>query len=106
MLAAAVLFDKQHPTNQFCGDQQLLGLAKRVGDRVASDSESDPAENRQDYEWEIHFWLDAFRLLETHLTPTRRDRWQAAIERNIRWFAGQVDAGVSMSKNLVLSPRR
>src|SRR5437660_101311 len=59
MLAAAVLYAKQHPANLSFGDRQKLELALTLGDLAAGHSEKDTAENKQDYEWEIHFWLDA-----------------------------------------------
>jgi hypothetical protein len=65
-------------------------LALQLGDRLAGLAEQDTAENKQDYEWEIHFWLDTFRLLESELDPPRRQRWQREIEKITRWFAGQV----------------
>lgn len=90
MLSAAVLYRKQHPANPFFGDKQKLELALQLGDRMASQSEQDLAENKQDYEWEIHFWLDTFRLLEAELGQQRRERWQREIEKITRWFVGQV----------------
>jgi hypothetical protein len=80
MLAAAVLYTKKHPANPSLGDKQKLDLALKLGDLFADQSEKDTAENKQDYEWEIHFWLDTFRLLETQLGNERRARWQREIE--------------------------
>lgn len=57
---------------------------------LATQAEADTAENKQDYEWEIQFWLDTFRLLESELGAERRARWQREIEKITRWFAGQV----------------
>ena len=57
MLSAAVLYAKRHPDNPSFGDKEKLELALRLGDLFARESEKDTAENRQDYEWEIHFWL-------------------------------------------------
>jgi hypothetical protein len=98
MLAATLLYAKQHPANAFYGDKKMLELALRLGDLVASNSDRDTSENRQDYEWEIHFWLDAFRLLEIQLDPERYDRWRMAIEKNIRWFAPQVHARIDFPR--------
>src|SRR5207247_5430527 len=75
MLAAAVLYTKQHPANPSAGDRKLLNLALQLGDLSAAASGKDTAENKQDYEWEIHFWIDTFRLLEPQLTPGRHARW-------------------------------
>jgi hypothetical protein len=91
MLAAAVLYTKQHPTNPSFGDKKKLALALELGDLYAAEAEKDTAENKQDYEWEIHFWLDTYRLLEGDLGAERRGRWRREIEKIIRWFAGAVD---------------
>jgi hypothetical protein len=91
MLAAAVLYTKQHPGNPAHGDKKKLQLALKLGDLAALASEKDTAENKQDYEWEIHFWLDSYRLLEAELGTERRARWRREIEKIVRWFAGQVE---------------
>ncbi len=98
MLAAAILYAREHPANPFHGDQKMLEMALEIGDIVARNSDQDPAEDRQDYEWEIHFWLDAYRLLEARLTPERRDRWRAALERNVRWFAAEAEARIDFPR--------
>src|SRR5262245_10506165 len=90
MLAAAVLYSKKHSANPGYGDEKYLALALQLGDRMAAQAEADMNENKQDYEWEIHFWLDTFRLLQSHLGANRADRWQREIEKITRWFAGQV----------------
>jgi cephalosporin-C deacetylase-like acetyl esterase len=95
MLAAAVLYKKQHPANPSFADKQKLELALALGDLAASLSEKDTAENKQDYEWEIHFWLDSYRLLEAELGAERRARWRKEIEKIVSWFAretaGRID---------------
>jgi hypothetical protein len=90
MLGAAVLYAKQHAANPSFGDKSKLELALRLGDLYASQSEKDINENKQDYEWEIHFWLDTMRLLDADLSAERRARWRREIEKMTRWFAGQV----------------
>ncbi|HEY7423998.1 MAG TPA: hypothetical protein VH682_07165, partial [Gemmataceae bacterium] len=90
MLAAAVLYTKQHPANPSFGDKKKLELALKLGDLAAAFSEKDTAENKQDYEWEIHFWLDTYRLLDADLGPQRRARWRKEIEKIVRWFVVQV----------------
>ena len=90
MLAAAVLYAKKHAANPAFGDAKKLALALQLGDLMAAAAEADTAENKQEYEWEIHFWLDTFRLLEPQLGAERRARWQREIEKITRWFAGQV----------------
>ena len=90
MLAAAVLFVKEDSANPSRGDRQKLELALKLGDLYADQAAADASENKQEYEWEIHFWLDTFRLLDNHLGTERRARWQREIEKITRWFAGQV----------------
>lgn len=92
LLAAAVLYSRPHPANPGYGDERLLDLAFRFGDVAAEQSERDDSQNRQDYEWTIHFWLDAYRLLDAKLSPERRARWRKQLERNVRWFAHQTEA--------------
>src|SRR5262249_44720641 len=87
MFAAAVLYSKQHPATPSFRDKKKLELALAFGDLFAAHSEKDTAENKQDYEWEIHFWLDTYRLLETELGAERRARWKKEIEKIVRWFA-------------------
>jgi hypothetical protein len=95
MLAAAVLYAKQHPANPAFGDKTKLALALKLGDLSAELSEKDTAENKQDYEWEIHFWLDTYRLLEPELGDERRARWRREFEKIANWFAretaGRID---------------
>lgn len=90
MLAAAVLYTKQHPANPSFGDKKLLDLALKLGDLAATAAEKDTAENKQDNEWEIHFWLDTYRLLDRELGDERRARWRREFEKIVAWFAVQV----------------
>ncbi len=98
MLAASVLYAKRHPANPKFGDKEMFELACQIGDRVAIDSDQDLTEDRQDYEWEIHSWLDAYRLLEAELPSERRDRWRASIEKNLRWFVPRVRARIEFPR--------
>ncbi len=98
MFAAAVLYAKQHPANPSFGDKRKLELALKLGDLQAEASEKDAAENKQHYEWEIHFWLDTYRLLEKELGPERRARWRREIEKITRWFAGEVAARIDFPR--------
>src|SRR5207249_8790210 len=86
MFAAAVLYAKRHPANPSFGDKKKLELALALGDLAAGVSEKDTNENKQDNEWEIHFWLDTYRLLENELGAERRARWKREIETIARWF--------------------
>jgi len=98
MLAAAVLYVHQHPDNDFFGDEKMLDMALQVGDYVADESLKDPEEDRQHYEWEIHCWLDSYRLLEARLTHERRNHWRRALEQNVRWFEAEVDARIEFPR--------
>src|SRR5262249_47621391 len=98
MFAAAVLYAKQHPANPSFGDQRKLKLALELGDLLAGEAEKDKAENKQHYEWEIHFWLDTYRLLEKELGNERRARWRRELEKITRWFAGEVQARIDFPR--------
>ncbi|MEX0704204.1 MAG: hypothetical protein WD069_19045 [Planctomycetales bacterium] len=98
MFAAAVLHSHEHPDNPAFGDRKLLELALRLGDLATEASEKDGGSYRQDYEWEIHFWLDGYRLLEKELGDERRARWRKQLERNVRWFADHVEARIDFPR--------
>lgn len=98
MLAATVLYTKQHPANPGYGDEKYLQLAVELGDVAAGQSERDDAEDRQHYEWEIHFWLDSYRLLEGNLSEERLTRWRKQLERNVEWFADQTEARIDFPR--------
>src|SRR5262249_56138389 len=87
MFTAAVLYTKEHKANPSFHDRKKLDLALALGDVYAGQSEKDQAENKQDYEWEIHFWLDTYRLLESELGLQRRTRWRNEIAKIVSWFA-------------------
>lgn len=90
MFSAAILYSKAHPANHLLGDKSLLDLALRIGDLHAARCAKDTEENKQDNEWEIHFWLDTYRLLEKELGTERQALWKREIEKIAQWFAGQV----------------
>lgn len=90
MFSAAVLYAKQHASNPSYQDKKKLELALALGDLYAAKSEKDQNENKQDYEWEIHFWLDTYRLLERELGDERQARWRRELEKNVSWFVPQV----------------
>src|SRR5262245_13835428 len=98
MFAAAVLYTKQHPANPSFRDRKQLDLALALGDLFAAQSEKDTADNKQDYEWEIHFWLDTYRLLENDLGPERRARWKKEIEKIVAWFARETAARIDFPR--------
>ena len=92
MFAAAVSYARKHPANPCFADKKQLDLALTLGDLYAAHAENDKNENKQDYEWEIHFWLDTYRLLEKELGDERRARWRREIEKIVRWFARETAA--------------
>lgn len=98
MFAAAVLYAKKHPANPSFGDKQKLIMALKLGDQLATQAKEDKKENKQDYEWEIHFWLDTYRLLEKELNDRRRALWKREIETITRWFAGEVEARIDFPR--------
>ncbi len=98
MFAAAVLYAKKQDANPSFGDKQKLELALKLGDLLASDAANDKAENKQHYEWEIHFWLDTYRLLDNELGNERRARWKREIETITRWFAGETAARIDFPR--------
>ena len=98
MFAAAVLYSKKQSSNLSFGDRSKLALALALGDLVVDSAERDKAENLQDYEWEIHFWLDTYRLLENELGTPRRERWKRELTRITRWFAGQVNERIDFPR--------
>ena len=83
ILAPAVLYAKPHPQNRWLGDSQMLALAIRIGDLLASEHERGRFEPRLDSDWDTYMWLEAWRLLESRLGQARRTRWKKAIEDNV-----------------------
>lgn len=83
MLAPAVLYAKKHPQNARYHDPQMLALAVRIGDLLASESEKGAFEPRLDSDWDAYMWLEAYRLLERELGAERSTRWKREILKNI-----------------------
>lgn len=93
MLAAAVLYTKQHPANPAYHDKKKLEVALKLGDWAAKYSETDAAnEYRRDLLWEMQYWIDGYRLLNSELGAERRDRWRRGIEKMVGWFATDIAA--------------
>ena len=82
ILAAAVLYVKQHPTNKRYRDRKVLGLAIRIGDLLATECEKSHSETCFEDEWDPYMWLEAYRLLAPDLGEERRARWKRSIERD------------------------
>jgi hypothetical protein len=83
ILAAAVLYAKQHPANGHFRDPKMLSLATRIGDLLAAECEKPHAETCFDDEWDPYMWLEAYRLLAPDLGEERGRRWKRSIEREV-----------------------
>jgi hypothetical protein len=82
ILAPAVLYAKRDPANQYYHNSEMLALAIRIGDLLASENEKGKFTPRLDSDWDTYTWLEAYRLLEGELGPERRERWKHAILEN------------------------
>src|SRR4051812_1738177 len=80
ILAAAVLYAKQHPANAHYRDPKMLDLAIRIGDLLATECEKPHSETCFEDEWDPFMWLEAYRLLSPDLGEERRARWKRSIE--------------------------
>src|SRR5262245_42308139 len=87
ILAAAVLYAKKHPDNPHHGERKYLDLALRIGDLLASENERGAFQKRQDNDWDLALWLEAYRLLDKELGEVRRARWRKQIEKNVQQIA-------------------
>jgi hypothetical protein len=83
ILAPAVLYAKKHSDNAHFRDPQMLALALRIGDLLASENEKGLYEPRLDSDWDTYMWLEAYRLLERELGEERRMRWKRGIQENL-----------------------
>lgn len=90
ILAAAVLYAKEHPDNPFFGDRERLALALKIGDLLASANEKGDFTKRLDHHRDTYMWLEAYRLLEKDLGEERRIRWRRELERNVQALAAHV----------------
>ena len=86
ILAPAVLYAKQDPANPRFHDREMLALALRIGDLLASENEKGKFTPRLDSDWDTYTWLEAYRLLESGLGSERRERWKRAILENTEPF--------------------
>ncbi|PYU68031.1 MAG: hypothetical protein DMG49_17090 [Acidobacteria bacterium] len=82
ILAAAVLYAKQHPANAHYRDPKMLALAIRIGDLLASECEKRRSETCFEDEWDPYMWLEAYRLLVADLGDERRAKWKRYIEHD------------------------
>src|SRR5207247_2567897 len=83
ILAAAVLYAKQHAANAHYRDPKMFSLAIRIGDLLATECEKNHAETCFEEEWDAHMWLEAYRLLAPELGEERRVRWRRSIEAEV-----------------------
>jgi hypothetical protein len=83
ILAASVLYAKQHSANSHYRDPKMLDLAIRIGDLLASECEKGHSETCFEDEWDPYMWLEAYRLLAPQLGEERRARWRQYIEKEI-----------------------
>src|SRR6266566_6387651 len=83
ILAAAVLYAKKHPANAHYRDPKMLSLAIRIGDLLAVECEKNHSETCFEEEWDVHMWLEAYRLIATQLGEERRVRWRRSIEAEV-----------------------
>ncbi|MCX6620593.1 MAG: hypothetical protein NTY38_05865, partial [Acidobacteria bacterium] len=87
VLAAAVLYAKQDPSNPRYHDARMLALAIRIGDLLAAESERGAFEERLNSDRDAYMWLDAFRILRPELGRPREERWRRALFKSIRQLA-------------------
>src|SRR5688572_4176788 len=90
ILAAAVLYTRQHSANTRRGDRRLLILAQRIGDLLAAEHRRGLYNSRQDHHRDTYMWLDAYRLLERELGESRREEWKQALVENLTRLASDV----------------
>lgn len=89
ILAAGVLYAKQHPDNPHHGDRKYLDLALKIGDLLARENEKGAFQKRLDNDWDLYMWLETYRLLDRELGEARRTRWRNEIEKNIQQIADE-----------------
>ena len=71
LLAAAVLYTRDHPANPVHGDHKKLTLALKLGDLLATENEQGRFTQLLNHNWGTYFWLEAYRLLEKNLGEGR-----------------------------------
>jgi hypothetical protein len=98
VLAAAVAYAKQHPSNLSYGDAAMLSLALRIGDVIADACEAGTFTQRLDHHRDTYMWLEAYRVLEGELGEGQRGRWRRELERNIAALASTVAERVEYAR--------
>jgi hypothetical protein len=79
ILAPAVLYSISHADNARYRDPAMQALAARIGDLLATENEKGGSPRV----WTAIVWFEAYRLIETDLNETRRERWKRALLANI-----------------------
>jgi hypothetical protein len=79
----------------------MLALTLRIGDFLADESEKGRYEPRLDSDWDIHMWLDAYRLLDPELGEERKG------ELTVKWCFARPGTAASRSRSSrILNPAR
>jgi hypothetical protein len=91
-LVAAVLYAKRDPANQSYQRPQMLALATKIGDLLASETEQGRFDSRLNSDRDVYVWLEAYRLLKAKLGAERESRWRRGLEKNIAELVRDVDA--------------
>src|SRR5207249_9677124 len=84
LLAAAVLYTRDHPANPGHSDPKKLALALKLGDLLATENEKGEFTQLLNHNWGTYFWLEAYRLLEKNLSTDRQARWSKELDKNDR----------------------
>src|SRR5438876_7066740 len=84
ILAAAVLYAKQHAANAHYRDPKMFSLAIRIGDLLATECEKNHAETCFEEEWDAHMWLEAYRLLAPELGESAVYAGGVPLKRRLR----------------------
>jgi hypothetical protein len=92
LLAAAVLYAKQHSANPRYHDAKMLEAALRLGDLTAADSEKGLFTARLDHHRDLYMWLDSYRILEPSLGAQRSSRWRTELEKHLTALSSDVAA--------------
>ncbi len=98
VLAAAVLYTKQHAANPSRGDANKLALALKVGDLLADGFERGEFQKLLNHPWGTYLWLDAYRLLEKDLGAKRAARWRRELEKDVQAVFRNVAARVDFPR--------
>jgi hypothetical protein len=102
LMVATVLYAKAHPENPRAGDPAMLGLALKLGDLLAAESESGIYTKRSDHHRDTYMWLESYRQLEPTLGEPRQARWRRELLKLIADLAES--AGARQDRAAYTSP--